>query len=727
MAIYYNILYPPVLPLTHPAFELTKPEDTFRLFFEPSVGNRISDFAGGFIRIRSAETEKTALLPVGEGYLNNFIPFRNPFAERVDILNHENDIKQPDGYEKTIPYVQQDKEGSYYIDIKQEAFTLSGANIDIKYKAQIMLTTDWVSSTLPNGRGYIQVYADEKYVNIDQNTYFGGNLVAKGLSEWSSNSLIAPVSEANYELQIPGNSIFSPIFEFVGTTIKDGLRNNSASNYLKAYRIEIYSLNGDEKDEFVDSSDWIIGQEPTNLEIRWQNAVELQDKKDYLIELSIQTEWDLRKVFQYKITTAFEDSLFQGDVTVENDHDYARAKIKLNIKTPLQWGPKDNFEISINDRDYAHVNGEGSILEGIDFYNSQAAIAGEMIISDIDPIRTWEDKADRWFFKLAGPTISTINPYQEEYCIYAHCAPRGKEKDSELGPYEDDIIINPVIQSPDGEIYATWLDSSRLPFNREPGAVVTMKTDRLPSSHTFFFLSDPEDFLWRVTVNIKGEFISEPSHKKDPTEFLKPVCFWDSYTNTLVYPRVDTDGQIWLDNIYENYSVGDNVRPAYTNEFRFVKKVYALELGRKVLLHTQTYKAFLIDFNQKLNKWAKISKTRKYYIYFASLGGQLRLIVRDLTAGEGQNSLDRFTLTYSEGLMDQTGQNADMFLITTGLNKDFETIMDAEGNEKRYVITSDERGALGAELGFISSPTTRSRDLKASDIQDLIDRGVLEE
>jgi len=190
---------------------------------------------------------------------------------------------------------------------------------------------------------------------------------------------------------------------------------------------------------------------------------------------------------------------------------------------------------------------------------------------------------------------------------------------------------------------------------------------------------------------------------------------------------VDKEGQIWLDDIYENYSVGDNVRPAYTNEFRLVKKVYALELGRKVLLHTQTYKAYLIDFNQKLNKWAKISKTRKYYIYFASLGGQLRLIVRDLTAGEEQNSLDRFTLTYSEGLMDSTGQNADMFLITTGLNKDFVAVMDSDKNEKRYVITADERGALGAELGFIASPTTRSRDLKQSDIQDLIAKGVLEE
>ena len=44
MAIYYNILYPPLVPITHPAFELGKPTDTFRLFFEPAVGNKISDF-----------------------------------------------------------------------------------------------------------------------------------------------------------------------------------------------------------------------------------------------------------------------------------------------------------------------------------------------------------------------------------------------------------------------------------------------------------------------------------------------------------------------------------------------------------------------------------------------------------------------------------------------------------------------------------------------------------
>lgn len=726
MAIYYNILYPPLVPITHPAFELGKPEDKFRLFFEPSVGNKISDFKGGFIRIRNSETEKTALLPVGDGYLNGFIPFRNPFAEYTDLLNSANDVRQPGGYEPTIPIVQKTIEGSYYIDVPHEAFIMSGANIDVRYKMQIMLTTDWLSSTLPNGRGKIQAFTDGKYVDIDSNTYFGGNLISKGLSEWSTNSLIAPVSKAIYELQIPGENIFSPIFEFVGTNVQESIRNNSMANYLKAYRIMIYRANGDEKELLVDSSDWIVGQEASNLEIRWQNIVEMEDKNNYIVDLDIQTAWDLRKTFTYHVTTQFEASLFQGSVSVENDHDNARAKITLNIKTPLQWGPKDNFSISVGNKDYATVAGEASVTEGIDFYNSNANLAGEMIVTDINPVKSWKEKDDRWFFRLQGPTISTINPYQEEYLIIANSAPTGREKDSD-GPYEDDVIINPVIESPGGEVYATWLDSSKLPFTGDPGAVVTMAINDMPSSHTYFYLEDETGMMWKTTLTIDGEFVTEQSHEKDPTEFLKPVCFWDSYNKVLAIPRVETDGSILIDKTYGDYAVGSNVRPTYVNEFRFIKKIYALELGRKTLLSTQRYKAYMTDFNRKMNKWAPISKDRKYYIYFASLGGQLRLVVRDLTASENENSLDRFTMTYSEGLMTAVGLSSDMFLVTTGLGPDFETEMDDNGYEKPFIITADEHGALGAELGFLAAATTRSRALRASDVEKLIAEGVVEE
>ena len=82
-SIYYSILYPPKLPIDLPSFELGKPEDTWRLYLEPSVGNKPSDFKGGFIRIRNSNTEKNALYPGTGGYLDGFLPFRNPFANRL--------------------------------------------------------------------------------------------------------------------------------------------------------------------------------------------------------------------------------------------------------------------------------------------------------------------------------------------------------------------------------------------------------------------------------------------------------------------------------------------------------------------------------------------------------------------------------------------------------------------------------------------------------------------
>ena len=75
--------------------------------------------------------------------------------------------------------------------------------------------------------------------------------------------------------------------------------------------------------------------------------------------------------------------------------------------------------------------------------------------------------------------------------MYAHTAPLGKDKASE-GPYEDDIIINPVIESPSGDIYLTYLDSSKTPTTEQGivggmGGIVTIPSEDLPSSHTFFY------------------------------------------------------------------------------------------------------------------------------------------------------------------------------------------------------------------------------------------------
>lgn len=749
MAIYYSILYPPIVPLSHPAFELTKPEDTFRIYFEPSVGNKISEFSGGFIRIRNAETEKNALLPIGDGYIDGFIPFRNPFAEYVDLIDPSKNILQPEGYNPTLPFVQQNERNEYFIDLKQEAFTLSGSQKDVRYKLQIMVTRDWVSSTADNGKGNILVYKDDQvnpgYQRIDTSQYFGGNLIQKGLSEWSSNTLIAPVSIANYELQIDGNNIFSPIVEFIGSTVDDNIRNNTMANYLKAYRINIYKAFEGRKDIFVDSSDWIIGQEASNLEIRWQNKVEFENKENYIIELDIQTAWDLRKTFTYYVYTQFEASLFKGSVKVLNDHDYARSKIIMNIQTPLQWGPRDNFDISTDDRDYAVINDEAFVQEGVDFFSDRGSLAGEMLIKGIDPIRNWHENDKRWFFKLKGPEITDKNHFQEVYSMYAHCIPLGRDKEND-GPYTDDIIINPVIESPTGEVYKTYVDSSRTPepyFDKDKvsydlttdapevqpllsdlGGVVTIRST-LPSSHTYFYLEDDNNQLWRTTITPTGEFVTDISHEKDPMEFLKPVYFWDAHTRTLVKPTVDAKGVIDLSIASENYSLEENARPPYVNEFRFVKEVYALELGRKVKILKQTYKAYMTDFNRKLGKWHKISRDRKYYIYFSASEGQIQLVVRDLSASDLENGFDRFTLTYTGGA--NIGVKSDMFLTTTGVNKDFLEPKKDDGSPLPYTITSGETGILTNDLGYISASTSTSRSLRESDIEEMRNKGEIEE
>ncbi len=624
MAIYYNILYPPLVPITHPAFELLSSRDTFRIYMEPSVGNRISDFRGGFIRIRNAETERNLLSPIEGLYLDDFLPFRNPFAEKIDLTNPNKNIEQPKGY-STLPVLRRTEDGNYYLELSQSLFFDYEAKKDIRYKLQIMLTTDWVSSSDADGKGHIQVWQpdENKYVTIDKNLYFNGNLVSKGLSEWSTNTLIAPVSEAKYELQLDGNNIYSPIFEFVGSSIEDNIRNNSLSNYLKAYRINIYRAFGDEREFLVDTSSWVIGQESTNLQIRWQNIVELEDKTKYIIELDIQTIWDLRKTFVYHVSTQFESSLFWGNVTVTNDHENARNKINLNIKTPLQWGPRENFSISSRNADFATITGEAHVLEGIDLFNKNGSISGEMIVGNITPIHSWQPKEDRWFMRIAGPAISTVLPYQEEYLLYAYSAPIGKDKEDNSAPYVDDIIINPVIEDAEGNAYKTYLDSSKIPTipgypnSGEIGAVVTMKAGD-PSSHSFFYLEDELKRMWRLTVTNKGEFTGLLSHDKDESEFLKPICMWDPITATLVELNITSDGEIKYKEIATNYKIENNARPMYINEFVLEKRLYGLELGRKTLIMKQKYKAYMTNYNRKLDKWNKIEDFRNYYIYFSS-------------------------------------------------------------------------------------------------------------
>ena len=709
-SIYYSILYPPKLPIDLPSFELGKPDDTWRLYLEPSVGNKPSDFKGGFIRIRNSDTEKNALYPGTGGYLDGFLPFRNPFAEYIDLINPSESIKQPKGYNSTMPVLQVDENGQFFIDIRHEVFTLSGAPINVKYKVQVMFTSDWLSSTGDHGKGHMQYYNGSVYQNIDVATYFGGNLVQKGLSEWSAITRVAPVSEAKYEIQFDGNNIYSPIYEFVGSSIEEDIRNNNTPNYLKAYRINIYRAVGDEKELFVDSSDWIIGQDASNLQIRWQNVVELENNQTYIVELDIQTIWNLRKTFTYHVRTSFEDSLFKGKIRVENDFEGARNKIILEAQTPLTWGPRDNFEVDQNHFDFAKIDGRVRVEQGIDLYSKNGSISGEFIATNIQPITSLEEDPQKFILKLSGPELSIHNPIQEEYYIYAHSMPLGEERENERIPYREDIIINPVIQSPTGEVYQTYLDS----YKQENilgedflGSLTTMPTN-IPSSHSFFYLEDEENRMWKTTITPTGQFTTTISHEKDPFEYLKPVYFYDSYNNILAKTTITGNGIVELkkENAVYNYDLEKYSKPIYLNEFRFVKKVYGLELGRKTLIATQKYSAYFNNFNRKLGDWEKITENGQYYFYFTSSQGQLRLIVRHLNAEMGKKTMDRFTSTYIEGTKSSLVSNSDMYLITQGMNPEFLPITNITGRKMPYIVTVDERGVLVTEQAFIASATT---------------------
>lgn len=788
MAIYYNILYPPLLPISHPGFELLRgKEDKFRIYLQPSVGNKISDFKGGFIRIRDAETEKSVLINLSDqeddmkskDFVDGFVPFRNPFAEYFDIVDKTKNVLQPSGYSKDMPKLEKDKNGKYYIELNQNV--LEYAMPDKKYKVQIMLTTDWLSSSQDYGRGKMLRFDSEAgmpedydpeesgeftgaYVPINTELYFSGNLVSKGLSEWSTNSTIAPMTKTNYFLQFSNrNNIFSPIFEFIGSSEDNVIYKNSPSKHLKAYRINIFRAFGAEKDIFVDSSDWIIGQEATNLEIRWQNVVELEDKRDYIVELDIQTAWDLRKTFVYNVSTMFEDSLFRGEVKAYNDHDYARAKIKLDIQTPLQWGPRENFSISSQNNDFSTVSGEGSVLEGIDFFNTLGAISGEMIMKNITPIKTWEEREDRWFFRLKGPDLTHINPIQEEYLIYAHSVPLGPI--NPYAPNAETLNINPVIEAPNGTTYNTYLDAKIKPFEKRrievdeedlsrvgyltigKGIIESKEKNReflaeekvggittypagIPSSISFFYVEDDSRGLWRVTVNNEGEFITTYSHKKGSQDKFKKVAFFDPWSQILVVPNITEKGVLeYSYEVYYDYDLKKNLSPLYVNEFRFVKNVYGLELGRKTRISRQTYKAFLTDKNRKLGNWNPIAPHNEYYFYFEAKDGQLRLVVGDTSSTSDKNMLDRYSATYSYGESSDVydPDSTQTFLATTGLNSDFTVSREGTDSiEIPYTVTIADDGSLIADKGFISSIATISTEYTKEEIEELKEKGEIE-
>lgn len=708
--IYYSILYPPLLPITIPAFEL-KSNAKWKLYFEPSVGNKISDFKGGFIRIRRAESEVSIFVQSNsaDSYFYDVIPFRNPFAEYIDPYNDSLSERQPTGYPTGMPSVKYDDIAkSYYVEIPHSIFSVERGHVNQRFKAQMMLTSDWIKSANANGSGTISFFNSDlqQYEPIDKETYFGGNLVEKGISEWSRVSLVSPVSVAEYNLifrRYNGENISdigyinSPILEFIGERRNAMPTSGVDGNSLKAYKISIYNSFENEPGELVDSSGWIVGQENPNLEIRWQNEIELEDKKYYFVKLEIQTIWDLRKEFIQECYSNFEASLFQGEVKAINDHDKARVKIVITAKSPLTWGPSTSIGLDIVNNDFIKVNGDMSIEQGIDLTTKNGSFAGEMIVGNIEPIRSWQENPAKYFFRMSGPELSIHNPYQEEYLIFAHSLPISEVNES--GIYEEDVIINPVLGSAtSNKVFEGYMETS--------GEISTREVDA-PISHNYLFIRDSQEKAWRITMSEDGVFLTARAFEYDEStdEEIRDIYLYDKHFGYIKKLSIETNGKLILLNPAVKYDRKKSVKPMYINEFRFVKRVWGLQLGRKTLIGQQTYKAYLTDFNRKLGNWMEISPLNQYYIYFASMKGQLFLYVKDLTADLLKKTpIDRYNLMYA-------GMGADLpesglFLITNGIDTQFVPITDQEGKRISYSLSVDERGSLVSELSYIGSSTT---------------------
>lgn len=743
--IYYSVLYPPLLPITIPAFELNRNEQgeedfnaRWRLYFEPSIGNKISEFKGGFIRVRKAEAETSILQGANSGYLLDLIPFRNPFAEYTDPYTQEVE-GQPEGYPLGMPAVHLDAtNNSYYIDVPHKIFQ---GESDIRYKVQIMLTKDWLSAETDDGEGVISAWNEDlgDYQAISKTLYFGGNLVQKGLSEWSRVTIVSPVSEAKYEIVFeyvninanddPVGYLNSPILELVGQRIVDTLPTGLDGNALQAYRIEIFNNAEYKPTTKVDDSGWIVGQENENIEIRWQNEVELENKTYYWIKLEIQTIWDLRKEFWVLCYSDFEASLFQGKVRAVNDHEKARVKIIISAKSPLTWGPRHALEIDPYNDGFVRVKDsveskDFRVEQGIDLTTKNGSFAGEMIVTNVKPIQDWEEDDTKFFFRMKGPELSVHNPYQEEYLLYAHSAPISDTVEYEV--YEEDVIINPILKGPNGiSVEAYMSPTGHIDYysineeefgNPEVGGLATGETDA-PVSHPFILLLDDEERAWRVSVSADGTFNTVRAYEyqdQEVSEFT-PVYLYDKHNRFIKRLTIGTDGVLQLTGRAIHFDRAKAVKPMYINEFRLVKKVWGLQLGRKVLIGKQTYKAFMNDFNRKLGDWSQINPGHHYYIYFASVKGQLFLYIRDLTAQMlGKNFIDRYNLNYGIGGGTSLPESG-LFLTTNGIDTNYVPIRDDNGNYIKYVISVDEKGSLVSDIAYIGTSTTTQKSMSIVD------------
>lgn len=758
--ITYEILYTPNIPIKQEPFEYIKGEGTFKIYFEPSVGNSITDFNSGFIRIKNSTTEKNVLV---SQFRENVIPFTNPFGKDNDIIV-KNDI--------LMPKLQKSDEG-YYVELPKIVFgkKLQNTTTDVKnmimntkLNVQVAITKDviaagdisekdhiWAPNTDDSGFGFLAKYnkTEQKFEKFDLTDYFKGNLLAKGISTWSSPSILYILTETKYELICPDDqktlrSITSPITEFVGMKKEKNPANVTGLN-LKKYKITILNAE-DESLPIVDSSGWVSGDGNSELQIKWQNKQELHDKHNYKVVLTICNNFDFIKNFEYELKTSFQFSAFSGNLSLECDHDYARNKIKLNIKSPLVWGPQDNIELTDDDKkdSVIGIKDHIEIQNGISLIPTKGELSAEFIMKGITPLKDWKENGD-YILRLQTPDPTIKDPYQTMYSLYALSMPTSFDVNfnrdiKELSPYEEDIFWNPVMAAYDNNKinFKLFLDSSDTKYDTEfdsddieDNRVLSLGTSQTEQQTNLDILYVREfdlinykflnDSWWEVMIDSKGKVSVQKAPIGIDKIDIKPVHLYDPIKHLITEMGVavyrDSKGyekpRIFFDDQLRGFIPGRSKRPTYINEFRLVKQVFGMEAGTKREIFKQTYRSFLTGPNQKLMNWSLIDPNRKYYFHINEKGGQIQLSVCDLT-NDGKEHFDRYSAMNTEA---EIGLLSDQILNMRGMDGTTYMIQRySDGRPRLYNLSVDALGIPNVDPMYLSSITIEYEPLLEKDL-----------
>lgn len=751
--ISYEILYTPVLPITQQPFEYLDGNGKFKIYFNISVGNTPEDFSSGFIRIKNAQSENNVLT---SDYLEQVIPFSNKqYSSKKDLMKT---------LKVNIPIVNKDENG-LYIEIPKKVFgeDLLNSKTDIKdyilnqnLYVQLALTKDIVSSgsyykendsvslsTTGDGAGDLLLYNEEKlkWEHLEFSEYFNGDILAKGISSWSSVSTLNVLTETRYKLVASDSqkelmNISSPITEFIGVNIQKTPITNIGLQ-LKKYKIEIFNDELENK-QLIDSSDWISGTTIDNLEIKWQNKIELVDKHHYLVRLTINNYFGLIKSFDFKLKTYFQKSEFNGELKVYNNHDLARNELELKIKSPLLWGPENNIEIK---EDFGVINEDGiSIEQGINLTPNKGSWSGEFIFSGIDPIKNWEENGDDFFLRIQTSEPTLKNPYQFAYYVYALSTPTSFDvnygkKIEDYSPYVDDIIYNPIIPCDNNNSikYKLFLDSSDDLYDNDDedieknNRVLTLGLSKTNKEYNYknLFIREYDKYSktflnkwWKLNLNENGKVsVIEASTGAGVDFSLKPVYLYDPIKNLITEMGVsfndDGEPRLFFDNILRPFEPTRSKRPTYINEFRVVKKVFNLTSGLKNEIFSQTYRAFLNGPDQKLHNWKLIAPERKYYLHLNEKNGYIQLNVADITE-DFCEKLDRYNAINNGSSI---GLLNDQILTMRGLDGNSYMIQrKPDGTPLYYNLSVDSLGIPDVDFGSLSAITITYEPLLNKDL-----------